>query len=112
MVAKIDEVANSIRNKTVENTLRIQAKALVNVKNELVDPMVNTIRDVNTQAQKWEDYLKFDQSSFEEGINALLKEVRQGEHFVETEGTVFLQKVKQKKSQFLFRLLFNFIFQF
>lgn len=77
----------------IRTSLKNQALHLQSYQDNLVTPMVDQTKELQDLANKLDNQLKFNRSSFEVAINELKAEIQNAEQLISEEGNEFVQKV-------------------
>lgn len=77
----------------VRTSLRNQALHLATYQENLVDPMTGQTLEMMQLTRKLDESFKFNNTSFNDGIEAIFKEIEDAKRFIEGEATDFVQAV-------------------
>lgn len=77
----------------VRTSLRNQALHLATYQENLVDPMTRDTLEMMELTRKLDESFKFNQSSFDEGIDNILLEIAKAKDFIDNQATGFVKNV-------------------
>lgn len=93
---RLKVATSKVPNKDIVATLELQQLHLRTYQKDIVDPMVNGSRRLLMLSKKLDELLHFKQTSFEEAIRMLVREIDDAENFLNEQGTDYVQKVARE----------------
>lgn len=104
IAAKLRETAANISDAVVDpdvrTTLRNQALHLDTYQENLVNPMTEQTVEVMELTLKLDETFKFNQSSFEKGIESILTEIEEAKNYISLNATEFVKGVSVERLKF------------